>query len=424
LDTGGPGLTSSATRIDIFVPASDDMIRMCVGPCGDAKPAKAFPTITGRPGVRLSECMACCEQRDASFPQTDYDPPTPHTKHYPAGGRRERAALERRTVADVVANVVTAHPNEAIKIAQIYEEVFDSVSFVPKETVVRDAVRELVKDDGRFVKVARDVYSWAPDGNVPPPPTPPHVVQMIERRRSGRTLDEIGREFGVTRERIRQLLTKHGGPDAREVRRMQAERTGAEELVRATAVSDTIRLVLVEFGPSTPEDIAERTGLEATEAARFWPRDLAHLKLRTGHYETRWSDEQILAVIREAALYEFPLTTNAYGELLAVGQIEGPSLPRIGQRFGSWTAACEAAGVVAGQTMRHHYQSQWSDGDILVVVRGYLEDPNAPNSIHGYDDWKRVNAPDGPSGQTIRNRFGSWTEVKRRALTTRGPEGG
>ena len=95
-------------------------------------------------------------------------------------------------------------------------------------------------------------------------------------------------------------------------------------------------------------------------------------------------------------------------------------MPRIWQRFGSWTAACEAAGVVPGQTMRPHYQSRWSDDDLLQIARQYFLDPGAPNSAGRFDEWKRATVPDGPSFQTLRNRFGSWTEVKRRALAQGG----
>lgn len=427
----GSRLGLSATKIDIFVPASDDMIRMCAGPCGEAKPASAFPTITGRPGVRLAECSSCRHQgtkaqRDQfeTVPsQTEDGADSPDAKYFPAGGRRQRAARERQAIVDAVCTVVTAHPNEAITIPQIYEEVFDSVDFVPSEATVRTAVRDLTNDDERFVKVAREIYSWAPDGNAPPPPTPAHVVQMIELRWSGRTPDEIGKEFGVTRERVRQLMKKYGGPDAAEVRRVQAERAEAEALTRANAVTEAVRGALTASGPVTAEDVASHTGLDNADVARFWPQDLAHLRLwATGNYETRWSDDEILAALREAAVYEFPLTTNAYTDLLALGQINGPSMPRIWQRFGSWTAACDAAGVVAGPTMRDHYQSKWSEHDLVQIVQRYLLDPNAPNSGHRFDGWKRENLPDGPSFQTIRNRFGSWTAAKQRALAPGGVE--
>jgi hypothetical protein len=124
--------------------------------------------------------------------------------------------------------------------------------------------------------------------------------------------------------------------------------------------------------------------------------------------------------IREASVYVFPLTTSAYRDLLAVGQVRGPSLPLVGQRYGSWTAACEAAGVTTGRTMRNNYESKWSDQDLVNIVQHYLLDPAAPNSANRFNDWKRRNMPDGPSFATIRNRFGSWTEAKRQALTWTG----
>ncbi|WP_146826672.1 hypothetical protein [Aeromicrobium flavum] len=167
----------------------------------------------------------------------------------------------------------------------------------------------------------------------------------------------------------------------------------------------------------TVSDAAEVAGLTSSETVRYWPIDLVHLRLRpAGNNEERWSDEAILESLREAAIYEFPLTTKAYASLLASGQISGPSVPRIWQRFGNWSAACDAAGVVPGRAVRNNYQSKWTDQDLLQIVRQYLLDPSQPNSAHKFDDWRRQFAPDGPSFQTIRNRFGSWTEVKKRAF--------
>ena len=99
-------------------------------------------------------------------------------------------------------------------------------------------------------------------------------------------------------------------------------------------------------------------------------------------------------------------------------------MPRIGQRFGILVGRVRAAGVVAGQTdANREYESKWCDDDLLQIARAYLVDPASPNSAHRFDEWKRENAPDGPSFQTLRNRFGSWTEVKRRALA-QGDEAG
>jgi hypothetical protein len=239
---------------------------------------------------------------------------------------------------------------------------------------------------------------------------------MIELRTQGATLQEIGDEFALTRERVRQLLKKHGGPTTAVVRAAQEARTRAAEEDRAAHVGNAIRATLNEGGPMSAEAVARAAALELDEVSRFWPRDLEHMRLWRGHSDSRWSDDEVLAAIREAALYEFPLTANAYSNLVSVGQIQGPSLPRIGQRFGSWTAACDAASVVPGQTMRGNYESRWSDDDLLQIVKQYLVDPDAPNSANRFDEWKRAHVPDGPSFQTLRNRFGTWTEVKRQAL--------
>jgi len=403
---------------DIFYPPAPDAVRMCSGPCGDVKPSTSFPTVAGRPGARRGECRTCRDQRLVCEPFQSAMGDSSATKYYPPGGRRDPARSRRQAVAAAVAKVLVGHPGVAVGISQVCEEVLDCVDFVPAEADVRSSLRELAKSDEHFVRVGRQAYAWAPDGKIPPLPPPTHVVDMIERRWRGETLDEIGTAFGVTRERVRQLMKKYGGPSSSEIRDVQLARTASEEEARRNAIGREIRGALSKGGPATAEDVASETGIAATDVWKFWPADLLHLRLwGFGSHESRWSDEEILDAIRQAAVYEFPLTANAYSDLLSVGQVEGPSLPRIGQRFGSWSAACEAAGVVPGQTMRTHYESQWSDSDILTIVRRYLEDPAVPNSIQGYDAWRRTNAPDGPSGQTIRNRFRTWTEVKRIALS-------
>jgi len=341
----------------------------------------------------------------------------------PAGGQRENPSQRRQRVVDAVDSVLHSRAGEAIAISEIYESVFDSLDFVPTAKDVRLVVGRLVRDGENYFKIAQDVYSWSPDANPPAPPTPPHIIAMMELRRNGLTLDEVGRQFGVTRERVRQLMKKYGGPDSAAVRQAQIERTESEEQSRGTSVTLAIRDVLNDSRPRSAEEVASQTGKDSSEIVKCWPKDLAHLRLwGTSKAESRWSDDEITDAIREAALYAFPLTANAYKRLLEVGQIQGPSSARIGQRYGSWTAACEAAGVTAGRTVRHHYQSKWSDHDLADIVRQYLLDPSVPNSANRFDEWKRENVPDGPSFQTVRNRFGSRTEAKRRVLTPTGSE--
>lgn len=407
--------------VGTFFPIAPDAVRMCSGACGEVKPSTSFPTISGQPGARNGECRACRDERLGTAKPADPGAAECGTKGFPAGGRRAKVRAQRQIVGEMVRKVVIAHTGHAVTTNHVYEEVFDRLAFVPSEADVRDCLRSFARADDRFLKVGRDAYAWAPDGVTPPPPAPPHVADVIERRWRGETLDEIGAAHGVTRERIRQLLKKYGGPSAEQVRDLRAAETLTAQRDHEATVAAHIRGALDAHGPLTVGEVVDASGLDAGEVSRYWPKELAHLRLHSpGNYGHRWSDDAILDAIREAALYEFPLTTNAYADLLSQGQINGPSMPRIMQRFGSWTSACAAAGVVAGQTMRQHYESRWSDDDLLQVARRYLCDPRSPNSAHRFDEWKRVSAPDGPSFQTLRNRFGSWTEVKRRALAQEG----
>lgn len=235
---------------------------------------------------------------------------------------------------------------------------------------------------------------------------------MIEARLHGLTLDQIGELFGVTRERVRQILNKNGGPTAAQVRQLRL----ASEAMRAEEVADDIRETLRVLGPLTADEVGVLTSLTMDEVRRHWPADVEHMRIRPRTSVLAWSDSDILQAIREASIYEFPLTANAYAELVRLGEVPGPSLPRIGQRFGSWVAACEAAGVEHGQPPRTNYQSRWTDDDLLTYARSYFLDPDVSDSAGAYGAWRRDKAPEAPSSMTLRNRLGTWAEIKRRAL--------
>lgn len=49
-------------KVGTFEVAGKDTHK-CVGACGEKKPVKAFPTITGRPEVRVTECRSCRDAR-------------------------------------------------------------------------------------------------------------------------------------------------------------------------------------------------------------------------------------------------------------------------------------------------------------------------------------------------------------------------
>lgn len=183
-------------------------------------------------------------------------------------------------------------------------------------------------------------------------------------------------------------------------------------------LEDRIREVISLFGPLTADEVAFLVEESETDVGAMWPQEMAHLRLRRArHAENHWSNEDIFGAIQNAALYEFPLTIRTYVELINVGQIQGPSVARICQRFGTWTAACDAAGVVAHPARRANYQSRWTDEDLLSIVYMYLGDHSWPGTFASFDHWRKENMPEGPSSSTLRSRFGTWMEIKRRALS-------
>lgn len=241
--------------------------------------------------------------------------------------------------------------------------------------------------------------------------------RMAQMRLAGKTLEQIGREFGVSRERVRQILRDAGGPTRSDVNDAKRKRQMAIRDRLRRDVEESVRPLLAARGPMSALEVAEHTGLHVEIVAEHWPTDLVHMRIReTKGVEQTWADDEIYESLREAAIYEFPLTAKGYSDLLRVGQVRGPSLQRINQRFGGWANACEGAGVEHGGSGRSANESRWTDNELLAFVRDYLVDPDWPNSSRHFDEWKRANAPDAPSFQTLRNRLGSWTKAKRAAL--------
>lgn len=236
----------------------------------------------------------------------------------------------------------------------------------------------------------------------------------------GATYDAIGRLYGVTRERIRQILMRSADIPIDEIKQRRRANLTRVDADKREATTTAIRNFLTDNGPSTAEAVAGATGVTAELAKQAWPTDLAHFQLAHLKRTTQqtWTDEQLLDALRAASLFEFPLTRLKYDNLLRVGQVDGPSGVRVMQRFGTWSAACDAAGVESGAARAAPYETRWTDDELLKFVSDYLRAPNYGGTFAGYDAWRKESGTDAAGSGTIRNRLGTWSEVKRRALET------
>jgi hypothetical protein len=236
--------------------------------------------------------------------------------------------------------------------------------------------------------------------------------EMVDLRTSGKSLGEIGEKFGVTRERVRQILLKSDAPNFQEVKALR-------ESIKADKLEE-VRALALERASQQPDktidEIAEELQVSPLELRRIMtPQEINLFARPLRSSSQKWSDQEIIQILREAATLEFPLTVKAYSKLLEDGFLKGPSAARISQRFRSWQSACDLAGVEAGTRTRPLDLSRWTDDDLYAAVIHYLKLPESTGAATDYDSWAS-GQDDVPSMGTLRNRLGAWNQIRNTAI--------
>lgn len=186
------------------------------------------------------------------------------------------------------------------------------------------------------------------------------------------------------------------------------------ELVRKKV--NRVVMDLVENPGSSVDEIGSRIGMTASLVMKQIPQTLRKLVLNHRDWQSlEWSDEQILESIQLASTYEFPLSSPRYKELVQSGEIKGPSVPTIFNRFGSWTHACDLAQVEKASGGHDNYVPRWTTNELREFILSYLIDPITTGSFEDYGLWAKGHG-DAPSPGTMRKYFGSWREAKRDVL--------
>ena len=225
---------------------------------------------------------------------------------------------------------------------------------------------------------------------------------------------QIAETFGLNSEQVQLIMDS-----------VTAGSDHTEPSPVAVPVTDALARWLKKHPGASARDAQAALGLSDAELSAGMNDEVRRLaiRVREGDYSQVYSDEDIYGALRrswEVVKSTSPgLSYDKYRELVSSGQIEGPSAPRILQRFGTWVAAAGLAGVPTGTRPNRSYESAWTDAEILAYVADYLDDPRTSGSFAGWDVWKKVHAPSAPSGPTLRNRIGSWSQIKQRALEMR-----
>lgn len=131
------------------------------------------------------------------------------------------------------------------------------------------------------------------------------------------------------------------------------------------------------------------------------------------------SRDRARAALLASSLMTTPLSHQNYTALLREGRVKGPSVARIVQLFGSWTAACNEVGVTSGEPLRSNYERTWTRDDLLNYVERFLRDNTFRGASHQFDQWRATvnHSEKVPSLGTVRNIVGgTWNDIRTETL--------
>jgi len=235
--------------------------------------------------------------------------------------------------------------------------------------------------------------------------------EMFELRAAGWTLRQIGERYGISRQRVDEIVRDRGGPELPDV--IAARRAREAGIMRER--SEDIRQWWRDGLPITT--IAERLGLPAARVQRsidsvLTPMDRAHrnrsIVMRTRM--PRYSDEQLLAGIQEVAgrIGRTPTQEEYRAQAHELGLA---SILTLGKRFGGWQGSVVAAGLEPLPHGRGRGSRRvWDTDACWRALERVADQLGNPPRFQSYVVLS-TGRPDLPSGPTVRNQLGRWIDI-------------
>ena len=245
-------------------------------------------------------------------------------------------------------------------------------------------------------------------------------LKILDFRKKGFTLAEIGQQFSISRERVRQIIYKCVGKELDVfLNNSENEKQSLYEENLNEKINVIVEYVKNNKGVSLTK-VLNNFEIEFDFFQKFIPKNVSKFVLReneTGKGPAKiWSNEDIIESLKNAGTYFFPLSHGDYEKLVDMGEVNGPSVPLIYKRFGSWTNACHEAGIETNKPVRSEYVLDYSDEEILNFLMRYFNEEHTIGSIEDYEKWRMAQNSKVPSIGLIRNRIGNWGIVKEIVL--------
>jgi hypothetical protein len=240
---------------------------------------------------------------------------------------------------------------------------------------------------------------------------PNKALEMAHKYSLGMTLDEIGKLYGVTRERVRQLINKATPWSPKQIRAAAAD-VAAREAERLALEDRELVLAWSRRHLGAPiEDAVDALGLPVERIHRaLGRRRSAHSATHDLDFAHRRSDEDLLGDIRRfhretglTSALEFSSWAKAHGLR---------SHQTVVHRFDSWNRALQLAGV--SQERQVQRDRRHSDTDLWAAA--YLAFRAGALSARDVETWLR-DQPHLPSLALVRARLKiPFASLKRTAL--------
>lgn len=229
-------------------------------------------------------------------------------------------------------------------------------------------------------------------------------AEMLRRALAGEEFSVIARSFDVSREWVRLVVKKHTGLGARDLK-------GIRDDARHQFKLRQLRDLVHEDLEMPLDELARQSGLAVGEVEQSLGRAEAARRRRGRTVSGGTERVAALAEVRRVAALNSG--SHLSGPYYDRHRGDGVSSVRLIQMFGTWTNACEQAGVRGIRAVRSNYTQNWTREDCLRWVLKYLGSTDKP-SFARYDQWSRVEGG-APSGGTVRLRCGKWIETVRDA---------
>lgn len=237
---------------------------------------------------------------------------------------------------------------------------------------------------------------------------------------AGATLEEVGRSYGLTRERIRQVLRKYGF----DVGTLKAASRSARQRRKTVELEAFIGDRLSAGEPL--HKIASAAGVSLSAVGRTGlvdPDLIAIAQLDRKPVTPLYSDMEVIDCLKLANQELGGVMTSIEYEKAAANRMlpdgrNWPGRQTAMGRFGSWRTALMAAGLPANPSSaiagKRQYEMAHCIDAILEVERYLGRVPTARE----YERYARLNGGL-PSLSTVRHRHGQWHLAVIRAIAFR-----